>query len=263
MPELLQLQRVERRRLLESARKELDDGFLAEAIDDVLRCVGLLSDAEEVVSPSAQPDLRDLSHEWAPIIRARETVEEAVDDIRLLLERVQTASVIEGERREEAAHDVGVNAARAAVADYAGPGSPWHADLMRRIDSTKIDVSAPARPEAVHSFAGVDPSSAEAHLRSVLWDILGGMGAESVESAAQRVARDARLQANLHEAAEAGRKIQEARAEKAETALRTLTGVNPESLEHARRAFELIAQHVQTGLDAVARIAAQKVDSLP
>lgn len=45
-------------------------------------------------------------------------------------------------------------------------------------------------PEAVNSFAGVDPRSPEAHLRSVLWEILGGMGAESVESAAQRVVRD-------------------------------------------------------------------------
>ncbi len=45
-------------------------------------------------------------------------------------------------------------------------------------------------PAATHSFAGVDPRSAEGHLRSVLWDILGGMGAESVESAAQRVVRE-------------------------------------------------------------------------
>jgi hypothetical protein len=45
-------------------------------------------------------------------------------------------------------------------------------------------------PKAKHTFAGVDPTSAEAHLRSVLWDILGGRGCESVEEAARRVVRE-------------------------------------------------------------------------
>jgi hypothetical protein len=35
-------------------------------------------------------------------------------------------------------HDAGVNAARRAVYDYAGPTSPWHQDLMRRIDSALL-----------------------------------------------------------------------------------------------------------------------------
>ena len=34
----------------------------------------------------------------------------------------------------EYAYRAGVLAARAAVYDYAGPDSPWHKDLMRRID---------------------------------------------------------------------------------------------------------------------------------
>ena len=39
-------------------------------------------------------------------------------------------------------------------------------------------------------FVGVEPSSPEGRLRSALWEILGGMGAESVEDAARRVVRE-------------------------------------------------------------------------
>lgn len=50
-----------------------------------------------------------------------------------------------------------------------------------------------ARPEPdppEHTFAGVKPTSPEGYLRSNLWGILGGLGAESVESCAARVVRE-------------------------------------------------------------------------
>jgi hypothetical protein len=47
-----------------------------------------------------------------------------------------------------------------------------------------------ATPDSLNVFGCIDPKSPESHLRSVLWDILGGMGAESVESAAQRVVNE-------------------------------------------------------------------------
>jgi len=65
----------------------------------------------------------------------------------------------------------------------------------------------PATPESVHGFGGVDPRSAEGHLRSVLWELLGGQGAESVESAAQRVVRDLRVaRAELEQVREEARR---------------------------------------------------------
>lgn len=64
-------------------------------------------------------------------------------------------------------------------------------DLVQRIAAQlRRNEQSSERPEAVHAFAGVDRRSVEGHLRSVLWEILGGMGAESVENAAQRVVRE-------------------------------------------------------------------------
>jgi hypothetical protein len=53
-PATLRLERLQadayaRRELLDSARRELQDGFLAEAIGDLLQCVRPLSHAEETV----------------------------------------------------------------------------------------------------------------------------------------------------------------------------------------------------------------------
>ncbi len=78
------------------------------------------------------------------------------------------------------------------VGDYVYVRSEeWEQLRAEVLSARRGSAEAPAvTPDSVNVFAGIDPKSPESHLRSVLWDVLGGMGAESVESAAQRVVNE-------------------------------------------------------------------------
>lgn len=121
-----------------------------------------------------------------------------IDEVRALRQRAEPARNWEHEVRE-IAHALGIE-----HAPDTGPTEPG--PLERMLDEIKKlhgdvahwhELAARTRDEsaAVHSFAGIDPSSPEGRLRSLLWGILGGVGAESVEDAARRVVRE-RDQAN-------------------------------------------------------------------